>query len=469
MIDTKAIRCSILHLAFSGKLTEQNKLDGTARELLSRINAKKNIEWTENTPYEIPDSWSWVRLADLYKINPKVEADITTKAAFIPMERISSGFDCTFTFETQNWEQASRNHTKFSDGDVAFAKITPCFENRKSFIAQGLPNSIGCGTTELVILRQSEMLPEYTYYLLVDQRFINAGISSYKGTVGQQRVQSDVIREYLIPVAPYSEQKRIVEKIEQTFSILDTIDELQTKYANNLSALKSKLIDAAIQGKLTKQLTEDGTAEDLYQQIQAEKQELIKAGKIKKEKPLPPISEDEIPFEIPGNWKWVRLENVTTILGGYAFKSDNYAKDGFRVIRISDFNENGLCNSKIVRHPFTNELSKFLIKKNDILLCMTGGTVGKSYLLNHLDEPMLLNQRVALIRTIFVSPKFINYYILSSLIQGIIAWRKKSTNDNISMDDIIKFPLPLPPLAEQKRIVKRLGEVLAVCDGDFFN
>ena len=288
MIDTFTIRCNILRLAFSGKLTEQLETDEIAKKLLSRITTK-NIEQTRDFPYEIPDSWVWVKLGDLYKINPKVIAEDTADAAFIPMKSISAGFDQAFSFKTLRWEQASKNHTKFENGDVAFAKITPCFENRKSFIAHDLPNGIGAGTTELIILRQSEMLPTYTYFLLLEQRFINTGVASYKGTVGQQRVQSDILKNYYVPVAPFQEQQRIVKKIEQAFTVLDTIDRLQKQYNNNRVALKRKLIEAAIQGKLTEQLPEDGTAEELFAQIQAEKHALIKAKKIKKEKPLPQL------------------------------------------------------------------------------------------------------------------------------------------------------------------------------------
>ena len=179
MIDTFSIRCSILRLAFSGKLTIQLEEDGSASNIFERIKSKKPVETIEEGPYQIPSSWVWARLSDLYNVNPKVEADNETEAAFIPMERISGGFNRTFSFKKQKWEKASKNHTKFADGDVAFAKITPCFENRKSFIAHDLPNGIGGGTTELIILRQREMVPEYTYFLILDQRFINAGTASY--------------------------------------------------------------------------------------------------------------------------------------------------------------------------------------------------------------------------------------------------------------------------------------------------
>lgn len=156
MIDTFSIRCSILRLAFSGKLTIQLEEDGSASNIFERIKSKKPVETIEEGPYQIPSSWVWARLSDLYNVNPKVEADNETEAAFIPMERISGGFNRTFSFKKQKWEKASKNHTKFADGDVAFAKITPCFENRKSFIAHDLPNGIGGGTTELIILRQRD-------------------------------------------------------------------------------------------------------------------------------------------------------------------------------------------------------------------------------------------------------------------------------------------------------------------------
>ena len=149
--------------------------------------------------------------------------------------------------------------------------------------------------------------------------------------------------------------------------------------------LKASILQYAIQGKLVEQRPEEGTGEELYQQIQAEKQRLIKEGKIKKEKPLPEITEDEIPFDIPENWKWVRLGDLANINGGFAFKSTNYTSEGVRVIRISDFNERGFVNDKIVRYPYDDSLSQYVLDLKNILLCMTGGTGGKSLFITELD------------------------------------------------------------------------------------
>ena len=468
MIDTFSIRCSILRLAFSGKLTNRSEVDGVARDLLSRVNSKKNIEQTENTPYEIPDTWAWVRLADLYRINPKIEAEDTIEAAFIPMERISAGFDRSFSFETLKWGQASKNHTKFADGDVAFAKITPCFENRKSFIAQGLPNGIGGGTTELIILRQSEMFPKYTYYLLLDQRFISTGKTSYKGTVGQQRVQSDVVKNYLVPVAPYAEQQRIVEKIEQAFSVLNTIDALQAQYADNLTVLKSKLIDLAVQGKLTEQLPEDGTAEELYQRIQAEKQAHIKAGKIKKEKPLPDIAEDEIPFELPRSWCWCRLQSVYNFIDyrgatpekiseGVPFVTAKNVRQGFIDYSISEY---------ISEQDYQKRQSRGISHKGDILFT-TEAPMGYAAIAD-LDR-FSAGQRLITLQQYtgeaLLDNKYYMYAISAPFFQKQLDNKCSGTTvKGIKADRLKQFLIPLPPLAEQKRIVAKLNEVVKMIE-----
>ena len=228
--------------------------------------------------------------------------------------------------------------------------------------------------------------------------------------------------------------------------------------------LRKSVLQAAIQGKLTKQLPEDGNAEGLYKEIQAEKQRLIKDGKIKKEKPLPEITDDAIPFDIPENWKWCRLQDVAYVNGGFAFKSTNFRHEGTRVIRISDFNENGFVNSKIVRHQYDETLSQFLIEEKDILLCMTGGTVGKSYFVKSLPERLIANQRVATIKIVNPIKEYINFVIVAPYTQSIIQDSKNSTNDNISMETINSFLIPLPPLAEQKRIVTRVDELMKRID-----
>ena len=228
--------------------------------------------------------------------------------------------------------------------------------------------------------------------------------------------------------------------------------------------LKASILQYAIQGKLVEQRPEEGTGEELYQQIQAEKQQLIKEGRIKKEKPLAEIADDEIPFDIPESWKWVRLGDLANINGGFAFKSTNYTSEGVRVIRISDFNERGFVNDKIVRYPYDDSLSQYVLDLKNILLCMTGGTVGKSLFITELDEKMVVNQRVATIKVNSVMPEYVYQAILAPITQKVIQDSKNSTNDNISMDTIKDFLIPLPPLAEQKRIVAKIEELLPYVD-----
>lgn len=230
------LKSKIIDAGIQGKLTEQLPEDGTAEELYQQIQREKlalekagKIKKSkpfppisdEEKPFDIPDNWKWVRLADVYEINPKVNADDNINAAFIPMERISAGFDRSFSYVVQKWSEASKNHTRFCDGDVAFAKISPCFENRKSFVVENLPNSLGGGTTELIILRQKLIDPLFTYYLILDERFIRLGLSTYKGTVGQQRIKNDVMFAYVFPLPPLAEQKRIVAKLEELLPLCE--------------------------------------------------------------------------------------------------------------------------------------------------------------------------------------------------------------------------------------------------------
>ena len=246
----------------------------------------------------------------------------------------------------------------------------------------------------------------------------------------------------------------------------------------NAQQLKNSILQLAVQGKLVPQDPNEEPASALIERIRAKKERLIKEKKIKPDKnpsyifrgsdnlPYEKVGKnepvciaDEVPFDIPDSWEWVRLGNISIINGGYAFKSTDYTSDGTRVIRISDFNENGFVNKSIVRHKFDDALQDFLIEKGNIILCMTGGTVGKSYFVKEIPEPMMTNQRVATIKLLKAIEDYINLVVLSPITQKVIQDSKNSTNDNISMDTIKGFFIPLPPLQEQQRIVDKLKEL----------
>ena len=241
--------------------------------------------------------------------------------------------------------------------------------------------------------------------------------------------------------------------------------------------LRKSILQLAIQGKLAPQDPNDEPASVLLERIRAEKQKLIKEGKIKKDKNDSVIFKgednryyekvgsevkditDDLPFEIPDSWCFTRFSFFIRINCGYAFKSENYIdkENGIRVLRISDFNEDGFNQKRPVYHKYTPALKSFELEINDIIMCMTGGTVGKSYFVTELPEPMLVNQRVADIKiNNKINKKYCYYFILSPYIQKIIAESKNSTNDNISVGLINSFVIPIPPLAEQARIVEAI-------------
>lgn len=233
----KQIRQSILQYAVQGKLVEQDPTDEPASELLKRIKAEKEqlikdgkIKkekplppiTKDEIPYDLPQGWEWVKLGDLCQINPRNFIPDTTESGFIPMTLIKDGFNNSHSFEIRKWSEIKKGFTHFQNNDIVIAKITPCFQNRKSAIIQNLPNGIGAGTTELHVIRDNTNIINMKYLLLnfKTEYFIQNGIKIFTGTAGQQRIGKEYIANYLIPLPPLAEQKRIIAKVEELMSLV---------------------------------------------------------------------------------------------------------------------------------------------------------------------------------------------------------------------------------------------------------
>ena len=478
------LKNAILQQAIQGKLVEQRAEEGTGQELYKVIQEEKQKliqegklkkqkalpEITEDEiPFEIPETWKWVRLREIVYNHGQKKPSSTF--SYIDIGSIDN--ENQRLNENENIIEAekapSRARKIVHMDDVLYATVRPYLHNMciidKDFVYPPIAS-----TGFAVMACFNNFYNKYLFYYLLSptfDRYANS-IENSKG-VAYPAINDERLYKAIVPLPPFDEQKRIVEKIEELLPLVERyekawtrLEELNKKFPLDM---QKAILGQAIQGKLVEQRAEEGTGQELFEAIQEEKQKLIEEGKLKKQKALPEITEEEIPFEIPETWKWVRLGDLAKVTGGYAFKSNEFTEQGVRVIRISDFNENGFVNSKIVRHTYDDTLQMFLIEKKNILLCMTGGTVGKSLFVKDVEEPMMTNQRVATIKPLFnLSPEYINYNILSFIVQKTIVDSKNSTNDNISMDTIKSFLIPLPPLAEQKRIVDKIEELLPLVE-----
>ncbi|MDU2545113.1 MAG: restriction endonuclease subunit S, partial [Finegoldia magna] len=287
-------------------------------------------------------------------------------------------------------------------------------------------------------------------------------------------LNSDKVSESVFPLPPLAEQKRIVEKIEELMPLVEEyeknwqkLEELNKKFPEDM---KKSLLQEAIKGKLVEQRSEEGTSEELYKLIQEEKNKLVKEGKIKKQKPLEEIKEDEIPFDIPENWKWVRLGDVFQFINGdrgknYPAKSK--LKETGKIPFISAINlKDGTVDKKDLLYLDLIQYEKLRsgkLLKNDIVLCIRG-SLGKCCI--YPFEKGAIASSLVILRNY----KDINLLFLLSYLNSYLFFSETKKYDNgtaqpnLSALNAKKILLPLPPLAEQKRIVEKLDEMLPYCD-----
>ena len=477
------LRKSVLQSAIQGKLTEQLATDDKVEDLLKAIKEEKErlikekkikkqkplSEITEEEiPFEIPKNWKWVRLGEIVLINPRNKIDDDIEVSFIPMNLIEAGYKNKYCYEKRLWKNVKSGFTHIKKGDLGIAKITPCFQNRKSAIFDDLINEYGAGTTEINIIRKiiKNFSMKYLLWFVKTEYFINGGVKSFTGTAGQQRINKDYLKMVLVPLPPLAEQKRIVEKLD---NILANIDELKANeeklsilQKNFPDKLKKSILQSAIQGNLTEQLATDDKVEDLLKAIKEEKERLIKEKKIKKQKPLPEITEEEIPFEIPKNWKWVRANDILDVRDG-THDTPKYVVKGVPLVTSKNL-DNGKLNLSNIKYISKNDSEKINLRSkvnlNDILFAMIG-TIGNPVIIKKDIEMSIKN--IGLFKSYRENAINMDYiYYLLLYMQDILKQQVSSgVQKFVSLTELRRLMMPLPPLAEQKRIVEKLDKLLA--------
>jgi len=482
-LNAQDLKNSILQLAVQGKLVEQRAEEGTARELLEQIKLEKDQlikdkkikkskplpEITEEEiPYEIPESWEWVRLGNIIILQ--------------------SGQDLQPAF--YNSEEKGIPYltgaSNIEDGNIIINRWT---ESPKAIANQGdllltCKGTVGKTTllnlSEVHIARQIMGIRTLGASILYIKLFVESQITYLKSKAKSMipGIERNNVLNLCIPVPPLEEQHRIVAKIEEILPYIDQYDKAYTKLETFNKKfpedMEKSILQMAMQGKLVEQRPEEGTADELYEQIVAEKAQLIKDGKIKKEKPLPEITEDEIPFEIPSSWKWVRFQEVCAVLTcGYASTPEYVAENiGMPFISAKNIKPYKFMpdDHKYIKRELYDKLTQTCCpKKNDILLTRVGAGIGEAAIID-IDMEFAIYVSLTLIKLVDykqLDNRYILYWLNSPI--GTDNARKNifgkgASQGNLNVNNVRTFLVPLPPLEEQKRIVAKVDELLPYCD-----
>lgn len=480
------LKASILQYAIQGKLVEQRPEEGTGEELYQQMQTDKQTLIREKKikkekplpdiiddeiPFDVPESWKWVKVGNVGSWSSGATPSRTNPAYYggsIPW--LKTG-DLNDGFIQEVPEYIT---------DLALEKTSLRLNPIGSVLMAMYGATIGkLGILEIPVttnqaccacIPYAGMNNKYLFYYLMSMR------QSYIGMAeggAQPNISKEKIVNSLIPLPPAEEQRRIVAKIEELLPYVDryaaAYEKLEQFNAKFPEDMKKSVLQYAIQGKLVEQREEEGTGEELYRQIQAEKKRLIKEGKIKKEKPLPEIAEDEIPFDIPGSWKWVRIGTVATILGGKRIPAGRKLSSndtGYIYIRVSDMKDGYVSteNLQYVPEDIFPSISKYIIHKEDVFITVAGtiGRVGK--IPPELDGANLTENADRLVFSLMDQDWLIKC-MQSSLVQNQIAdATTKVGQPKLAIIRIQNMLIPLPPLSEQKRIVAKLEEILPLCE-----
>ena len=484
------LKNSILQLAIQGKLVEQRPEEGTAEELFARIQeekqrliAEKKIKkgkplpkiTDEEKPFDIPESWMWVRWGDLsesIQYGYNAPAQSTGRIKMVRISDIQEGKVLWETVPFCNIQEDEIPNYLLKKNDILFARTGGTVG--KSYLVKDVPGeAIYAGY--LIRTRYSQSLcPEYMKYFMESALYWT---QLKNGTIAtaQPNCNGKTLSKMVLPLPPLAEQRRIVAKIEELLPYIDRYEQAWSKLEQFNSRfpenMKKSLLQHAIQGKLVEQHPEEGTAEELFARIQEEKQRLIAEKKIKKEKPLPQITDDEKPFDIPESWKWVRFSDLMNAMstgpfGSMLHKSD-YVPKGIPLVNPANIVNGKIIPSEkmMVSTDTAKRLESYTLYTGMIVIGRRG-EMGRCAVVGENENGWICGTG-----SFFLTPSsllFVDYIQILFTTHYAKAYlggeSVGTTMSNLNHKILSKMPVPLPPLAEQKRIVEKLEQLLPLCE-----
>ena len=467
-----SLKKALLQAAIQGKLTEQLPEDGDARDLLKEIQKEKArlvkegkikkekplLEIKEDEiPFDIPENWVWIRMGDVVQLvsgtsfskNDTNEDDIR----IIRGGNIDDTSNELLLLDDDTYV-SGRLYDKEKEpaiGDIIIVGSTGSKKviGKPAFV-EHIYENVQIGAFLRIIRPTFSFLRDFLKIIFRSEHYRQHIRDLAQGT-NINNVKTSYLTEFIIPFPPLSEQERIVQKLETFLQEIESLKEEEIKL-NNLEKgfpvkIRASILQAAIQGKLTEQLPEDGDARDLLKEIQKEKDRLIKEGKIRKEKPLPEITEDEIPFEIPDNWVWCYLSSVTTLVSSKPFQI-------FEKEILSEGLYPVVSQGKKLIEGYSNWQEKLLIHKKPIILF---GDHTKN--LKLIDFDFIVGaDGTKLLQPIGILPE----YLFRNLEYNVLSIGTRNYGRHFSL--LSSAPIAIPPIEEQKRIVDKLEDLLPLCD-----
>ena len=371
-------------------------------------------------------------MSDLFLLNPKSEINDNTEIGFIPMACVDDGFSGKHSFEIRNWGDVKKGYCHFQDGDIGVAKISPCFENLKSCILQSLPNGVGTGTTELVILRSLGVYAPFYLYLFKSSWYISQGTKYFKGVVGQQRVNKAIFTELEVPLPSVAEQERIVAEIKRWFGLIDLIEKDKFNLANNIKLAKSKILDLAIHGKLVPQDPMDEPAAELLKRINPKAEIACDNGHYQK---------------LPEGWVITPMQTLCALV-------DGEKQNGIKRINLDVKYLRGEREAKVLtsgKYTAANTLLILVDGENsgEVFRAPVDGYQGSTFKQLSIHEEMYTDY---VLQVINLHRKTLRENKVGSAIPHLNKKLFKAIN------------VPIPPYEEQKRIVNAINKTFTILD-----
>jgi len=379
----------------------------------------------------LPQGWASCTLADIAAVNPKTVADESLIAGFVPMSHAPTSYHGELLFDEKLWGEIKKSYTNFQDGDVIFAKVTPCFENGKAAIVDNLPNGIGAGSSEFYVLRPhcGDISQKLLFALIKTHTFMQEGATNMTGAVGLRRVPKAFVETFPIALPPAEEQKEIVDRLDKLLAQVEATQARLARIPDIIKQFRQSVLAAAVSGKLTEE--------------------------------------------------WLATEyslvEIAEFQNGFAFKSEWFEKSGpYQVIKLGNIRDGHLAldnSPAYVSTAVAKEFSKFSPSTGDTLLSMTGTRFKKDYGFGCLvskEINLLINQRVGrfIPNRKFVLPTYFNIFIRSDEFRSqFFEGETGGVNQgNVGSKHIMSIRISLPSIETQTEIVRRVEQLFVYAD-----